>query len=95
MRDEVVITEHELPQEVIAAIQGGRRIEAIKLLREAKGLGLANAQVLVDRAWRTYGPTKPILNFADQPRGPTLFAKSLGMVMVLLVTTAFYFYSDS
>ena len=93
MPDEVVITEHELPQDVISAIKSGRRIEAIKLLREAKDLGLANAQVLVDRAWRTHGPAKPIPSFADQPRGLTIIAKSLGMV--LLVIAAYYFYTGS
>ena len=52
MSSEIVINDNELPPEVVMAITQGRKIEAIKLLREATGLGLANAKVLVDRAVR-------------------------------------------
>ena len=83
MKSEVVITEEQLPGEVIAAIQQGQKIEAIKRLREATGLGLANAKVLVDRAARTHGPTKPIPNFADQPSGVGGLVKSLAFVLLL------------
>lgn len=93
MSAEIVITEHELPSDVISAIKQGRRVEAIKLLRESKSLGLANAQVLVDRAWRTHGPEKPIHNFADQPRGLTTAVKSLGLVF--LIVAAYYFYTGA
>lgn len=51
-----MITDDSLPPEVIRAIEQGRKIEAIKLLREATGLGLANAKVLVDKASRQHGP---------------------------------------
>ncbi len=90
MKSEVVITEHELPGDVIAAIEGGHKIEAIKLLREATGLGLANAKVLVDRASRTHGPKKPIPSFADQPSSLGSLVKSLALV--LLGAAAWYFY---
>ncbi len=49
MKSEIIITDNELPTVVVKAIAQGRKIEAIKLLREATGLGLANAKVLVDR----------------------------------------------
>lgn len=90
MKSEVVITEQQLPGSVIAAIQQGQKIEAIKLLREATGLGLANAKVLVDRAYRTHGPQKPIPSFADQPSGIGSLAKSLGLVLIMVA--AWYFY---
>ena len=90
MKSEVVITEQELPAEVIAAIQQGQKIEAIKLLREATGIGLANAKVLVDRASRTHGPKKPIPSFADQPSGVGGLVKSLAFA--LLAAAAWYFY---
>jgi hypothetical protein len=89
MSSEIVITEHDLPSAVISAIKKGRRVEAIKILRESKDMGLANAKVLVDRAWRTHGPAKPIPSFADQPSGLTVIAKSLGMFLVILA--AYYF----
>lgn len=38
----------DLPPEVLAALQQGRKIEAIKLLRELKGIGLKEAKDAVD-----------------------------------------------
>lgn len=90
MKSEVVITDQQLPGDVIAAIERGQKIEAIKLLREATGLGLANAKVLVDRAARTHGPKKPMPSFEDQPQGLGNLAKSL--VVALLLVAAWYFY---
>ncbi|RZV38889.1 MAG: hypothetical protein EX272_01490 [Chromatiales bacterium] len=37
-----------LPAEVVNAILAGRKIEAIKLLREARGIGLKEAKHAVD-----------------------------------------------
>lgn len=93
MKSEVIITEQELPPKVIAAIKGGRKIEAIKILQEATGLGLANAKVLVDRAWSTHGPYKPPPSFADQPNRLTVLAKLLSSA--LLVLAAWYFYTNA
>jgi hypothetical protein len=90
MKSEVVLTEQELPVDVIEAIERGKKIEAIKLLREATGLGLANAKVLVDRAARTHGPKKPLPSFADEPSGLGSFVKSLALL--LFVVAAWYFY---
>ena len=90
MKSENVITEQQLPKDVIAAIKRGQKIEAIKILREATGLGLANAKVLVDRAALTHGPKKPIPSFADQPQGVSSLVKSLALV--LLLAAAWYFY---
>ena len=92
MSSEVVLTEDDLPQDVIDAIRDGRKIEAIKRLRESKDLGLANAQVLVDKAWREHGPAKEYRSFADTRPGLSLLAKSLGTV--LLVIAAYYFYTN-
>ena len=38
----------DLPTAVIGAIKAGRKIDAIKLLREARGLGLKEAKHAVD-----------------------------------------------
>ena len=40
----------ELPPDVIAALKAGRTIEAIRLLREHRSMGLKQAKQLVDRA---------------------------------------------
>ncbi len=55
MNSETVITVNDLPSEVVDAIKEGRKIEAIKLLRIATGMGLANAKVLVDAGARMHG----------------------------------------
>jgi len=92
MSSEVIVTENELPSEVIDAVREGRKVEAIQILMEAKGLGLANAKVLVDRAARVHGPRKPIPNFADQPHRLSLLVKSL--LMIFIVVAAYYFYTN-
>ena len=92
MSSEVIVTEDELPPEVIDAISEGRKVEAIKLLREAKGLGLANAKVLVDRASRVHGPQKTIVSFADTSPGLSLAVKSL--LMIFVVVAGYYFYTN-
>lgn len=39
---------NEMPHEVVAALERGRKIEAIKLLRESRGLGLKEAKEAVE-----------------------------------------------
>ena len=91
MSAEVIVTENELPPEVLDAIREGRKIEAIKLLRESTGLGLANAKVLVDRASQTYGPKRAIPSFADQRQWWGQFTSLL--IALLVVFIAYYFYT--
>lgn len=93
MEAEVIVTENELPADVIDAIRRGRKIEAIKILREAKNLGLANAQVLVDTAWRTHGPEKQIKSFADEPQGLRTLGKFLASALVVIAV--YYFYTGT
>jgi hypothetical protein len=92
MSSEVILTEDELPPEVIEAVREGRKLEAIKILREDTGLGLANAKVLVDRVARVHGPRKPIPSFADQPQRLSYLVKSL--LMIFVVIAAYYFYTN-
>ena len=47
----------QLPSNVMAALQRGNQIEAIKLLREATGLGLKEARDLIDHHARGTAPT--------------------------------------
>jgi hypothetical protein len=87
---EVIVTESELPSEVIAAIADGRKIEAIKILRETTGLGLANAKVLIDRASRVHGPKKPPNPAIDMPTGHGKLIGSL--VAVAALAFGYYYY---
>lgn len=41
-------TEHEFPTSVMVALTRGQKITAIKLLREAKGIGLKESKEIVD-----------------------------------------------
>ncbi|MDX1403746.1 MAG: hypothetical protein R3192_04375 [Woeseiaceae bacterium] len=90
MPRELVLTENQLPSEVIRAIEEGRKVEAIKLLREATGLELANAKVLVDRVARTRGPKKPIYSPAD-PK-PPIGRWVASAVAIMVLASAYYFY---
>ena len=91
MKTEVVITDEQLPSAVIRAIERGRKIEAIKILREETGLGLANAKVLVDRAYRTHGPQKPVPGAISEESGAAKLAKSVFLAMILVGFYYFFF----
>jgi hypothetical protein len=87
MSSEIVISDNELPPGVVEAIAQGRKIEAIKLLREATGLGLANAKVLVDRAVRRREQINPQMpNMTEESNNGRL----LGMMLFLLLTYGLY-----
>jgi ribosomal protein L7/L12 len=90
MQTELVLSDKQLPTEVLRAIEDGRKIEAIKMLREATGLGLANAKVLVDRVSRTHGPKREVVSFKDESSGAGKILVSLVAVMAL--ATAYFFY---
>ena len=90
MKPEVIITDTELPTEVIWAIAEGRKIEAIKMLRESTGIGLANAKVLIDRAWREHGPNKPLTPALTEDAGSGKLVVSLVAVAILAVAYLLY-----
>ncbi len=90
MKPEVIITDTELPTEVIWAIAEGRKIEAIKMLRESTGIGLANAKVLIDRAWRVHGPKKPLTPALTEDAGSGKLVASLVAVAILAVAYLLY-----
>lgn len=87
MSSEIVINDNELPPEVVKAIVQGRKIEAIKLLRESTGLGLANAKVLVDRATRRHAQINPQMPGLDEASGNS---RMLSMMLILVLTFVFY-----
>ncbi len=87
MKPEIIIADNELPPEVVKAITQGRKIEAIKLLREATGLGLANAKVLVDRAALRYAQLNPNAGAMTQESNT---GRLVGVMLVLAVVFAIY-----
>ena len=90
MKPEVIVTENQLPREVIQAIEDGRKIEAIKILREKTGIGLANAKVLVDRAWRSHGPVKATPPMHGESSLLQNVAKSAFVGLILVGVYFFY-----
>lgn len=51
----------EMPREVIAALECGRKIEAIKLLQESRGLGLKEAKEAVERYVREHPKRRDVV----------------------------------
>ncbi len=72
----------DLAPAVLAAIGSGRKIEAIKLVRSATGLGLREARTLVEALEAQYGNdagTPPAPGFSEEGG-----AKSLIVIVVAL-----------
>jgi hypothetical protein len=90
MEKKAVITENELPPGVLRAIEQGKKIEAIKLLREATGLGLANAKVLVDKAARQHGPKDGTPRLVNEETSLGTLLKTL-LLVVIAFTVYRYF----
>lgn len=93
MKSEVIITEQELPSEVIDAIKGGKKIVAIKLLRESTGLGLANAKVLVDRAAAKHVGASPSPALVQEENSVAKLFRML--LLVVLMYTLYKFLLNS
>ena len=87
MSAEVVITEDELPAEVVAAIKDGRKVVAINMLMAATGMGMANAKVLVDRASVRLNPKPPRQTFMKDynPINRRLVGLALMLFAIFLV----------
>ncbi len=90
MHKELVLDDNQLPTDVVRAIQDGRKVEAIKILREATGLGLANAKVLVDRVARTHGPKKEYISYKDESGGAGKWLASI--IAIIALVGAYYYY---
>lgn len=90
MKKEIVITEDDLPPQVLRAIELGRKVEAIKLLQDATGLAFANAKVLVDKAARTYGPKTSPPGFVEEETNVPALLRAL--LLVVLAFAAYHYY---
>ncbi len=86
MKQEVIVSDAELPADVLRAIENGRKIEAIKILREGTGIGLANAKVLVERVARRFPERDPRPALTESGSGmPRLLMSLLLAVLILAV----------
>lgn len=75
-------TNPDLPDEVVDAIQRGRKIEAIKRLRQAEGMGLKEAKEAVEGWSRVNSPLV-------ESAGPT--GTLLGKIIVLGIALAAWY----
>lgn len=91
MKSEIIITESELPADVLEAIKDGRKLVAIKMLQEATGIGMANAKVLVDRASAKLAPRPPRQLFMKDYNYAANI-RMLGMMLALTLLFAVYQY---
>ncbi len=78
----------ELPASVLAAIAAGNKIEAIRLLREERGIGLKESKDTVDRYLAAHPALKRKLDSqqAESLRGHLLWLAGL----IALATVAYY-----
>jgi ribosomal protein L7/L12 len=86
-----------LPAEAIAALAQGRKVEAVKIVREATGLGLAESLKLVDEHMHgergqsaPHGAFDPMAEPGRVPSGGG--AKWLAIVLVVAVAAAVFFF---
>ena len=70
-------TEIDLPADVIAEIQAGRKVTAIKLLRAHQGIGLKEAKEVVD-AYMTKHPSSPRSGVKESEGG-------IGRIILLII----------
>ena len=80
----------DISDDVIAAVDAGRKIEAIKILREETGLGLAEAKGVVDQLAREREGAAGAAHAPMQEVGGA--GSMIKMVVLIAVILVVYFY---
>jgi hypothetical protein len=70
----------DLPAEVIVAAQAGRKLDAIRILREHTGMGLADAKAVVDGLEKEPGSELPPLAAGKEDHGTARFLVILAVL---------------
>jgi hypothetical protein len=76
-------------EEVIAAVDAGRKIEAIKILREETGLGLADAKHAID-SLSGERRSDPVISAGMTEEGGA--GGMIKMIVVIAIVLGAYFY---
>ena len=76
---------------VLQAVQAGRKVDAIKLLREERGLGLKEAKHEIDRLARTLGPGDAGMPELAEEGGSGAVIKIVILIVVVLAIYQFFF----
>lgn len=77
--------------DVVAAVDGGRKIEAIKRLREETGLGLKEAKHAIDALARERQGNPEIASNMAEEGGAGGMVKLIVLIVVLLAAYFYYF----
>ncbi len=81
------MTQVKPSEKVMRAVRAGRKIAAIKLLREETGLGLKEAKEVIDREIADYNRANPLAPIVEESSGCS------GIVFaIILVALAAYWY---
>ncbi len=80
----------EVSDAVIAAVDSGHKIEAIKLLREETGLGLAEAKDVVDALARSRKKSAPSTSPGMAEEGGA--GGMIRMIIAIVIILGLYFY---
>ena len=81
------MTEVKPSENVMQAVRSGRKIAAIKLLREETGLGLKEAKEVIDREIADYNRANPHAPIVQESSGCSGI-----VVVVILIALAVYWY---
>jgi len=81
-------SEAELPEDVIAEIEAGRKVTAVKLLRAHRGIGLKEAKELVDG----YTAANPPATRHRVPEADTGIGRTVLLIIGVAVIFALYRY---
>lgn len=86
--------EHQYSDAVIEAVDNGKKIEAIKLLREETGIGLREAKQEIDRLYRRQRPDRETEAMASRMivEGGAVDFLKLIVMLALLVGAYLYFF---
>lgn len=80
----------DLPTEVILAVQAGRKLDAIRILRDHTGMSLTEAKAVVDRLTEELGSEMPRMAAGQEDQGTLRF---LVILAVLGGAAAFFLMS--
>lgn len=90
--DELSASDSELPENVLAAIRANRKIDAIKLLRKHRGLGLKDAKNIVD-AYVLKHPSQAVHESPKAESGTGRLV--LGVILLAMGYAAYRLYLSS
>ncbi len=85
--------EFSFSEEVLAAVDAGRKIEAIKLLREETGLGLADAKHAIDSLSGERRSNPEIAAGMTEEGGAGGMVKMI-VVIAIILGAYFYFFAS-